>query len=54
MKGHSHHFVAEAESFLNTVAMVKVNIHIQHMFETIEELENGQHNVIAVAETGCL
>ena len=62
MKGYGHDAVGQIEGFLDTIAMVNVNVDVHHtrmdstLIKTVEmiilqQLENSKHNVVCVAET---
>lgn len=54
VKGNSHDSVAGQERLLNAIAMVDVNVNIQHPVMVLEQLQNRQNYVIHVAEAGSL
>lgn len=43
--------VCEVEGLLNAIAMMDVNIDIQHTRMHLEQLQNGQHKIVDVAES---
>jgi hypothetical protein len=47
---HRHDPVRQVKSFLNAVAVMDVNVHIQHAAVRLQQLQDCQHNIIDVAE----
>lgn len=45
-----HTPVCQVEGLLNSVPMVDVNVHVQHPRMVLEQLQDGQHQIIDVAE----
>mmetsp|Transcript_43560 Transcript_43560/g.130630 ORF Transcript_43560/g.130630 Transcript_43560/m.130630 type:complete len:274 (+) Transcript_43560:125-946(+) len=45
-----HHAVTQIEGLLNAVAVVDVNVDVQHAGVDLEQLQDAKHNVIYVAE----
>lgn len=52
MKGHGHHAIRQVEGFLNTVAVVHVNVDVQHPGMVLEQFQYGDHDVVDVTESG--
>ena len=50
MEGESHDSVSEIESLLDTVAVVDVDINVQHSGIMTEEFTDRDHNIIDEAE----
>mmetsp|Transcript_9054 Transcript_9054/g.30018 ORF Transcript_9054/g.30018 Transcript_9054/m.30018 type:complete len:336 (+) Transcript_9054:57-1064(+) len=50
MEGECHDAVGEVEGLLDAVAVVDVNVHVQHARVYLEQLQDGQHDVVDVAE----
>ena len=50
VEGETHHPVSHVEGLLDSVAMVDVYIDVEDSLVVFEQLEDGQHNVIDVAE----
>ena len=51
MKGDSHDAVSEVEGLLYSVAMVNIYVNVQHSRVVLEQLKNGNDNVVHVAES---
>jgi hypothetical protein len=51
MKRQSKHILAAVESFLNAVAMVRVNVNVKSSSPSVLQLEKGEANVIDKAES---
>lgn len=49
---HRHDAVGEVERLLDAVAMVNVDVYIQHAMVLFQELQDGKNNVVDVAEAG--
>ena len=54
VEADSHDPVCCEESFLNSIPMVHINIHIQYPLMILEQLKNSQDDVIDIAEPRCL
>ena len=52
VEGDGHHAVGGVESLLDAVAVVDVDVDIQHALMHLEQLEDGEDDVVHVAETG--
>lgn len=50
VEGHCHDAVSEVEGFLHPVAMVDVNVDVQHPGVVLEQLQDANYNVIDIAE----
>mmetsp|Transcript_7849 Transcript_7849/g.19970 ORF Transcript_7849/g.19970 Transcript_7849/m.19970 type:complete len:228 (+) Transcript_7849:888-1571(+) len=50
MEGHRHDAVREIEGLLDAVAVVDVDVEVQHARVVLEQLQDGQHQVVEVAE----
>jgi hypothetical protein len=48
---HRHDPVSKVEGFLNPVTMVDVNVDIQHPSVRLQQLQDGQHNIVDVAKS---
>lgn len=46
-----HHSVGGQERFFHSVTMMDVDVHIQHPLLVLQQLENGQHDVVNITET---
>ena len=51
MKGDGHDAVGEVEGLLYSIAMVNIYVNIQHSRVVLEQLQNGNDNVVDVAES---
>ena len=47
---HRHDPVGSQKRFLHSITMVDVNVNIQHPVVILQQLQNGQHNVIDITE----
>ena len=47
---HRHDPIRHVERFLDAVAVVDINVNIQHARVVLEQLQDAQHNVVHVAE----
>eukprot|EP00962_Isochrysis_galbana_P009153 scaffold2549_cov108-Isochrysis_galbana.AAC.10 len=45
-----HHSIRRIEGFLDPVTVVDVNVQVEHAGVVLEHVEDGQHNVVDVAE----
>ena len=43
--------VREIEGLLDAITVVNVNVHVQHSGVVLEQLQDGQHQVIHITET---
>mmetsp|Transcript_19563 Transcript_19563/g.49742 ORF Transcript_19563/g.49742 Transcript_19563/m.49742 type:complete len:489 (-) Transcript_19563:155-1621(-) len=50
VEGHGHDAVAHVERLLHAVAMVHVDVDVQHARVVAQQLQDGQHQVVHVAE----
>lgn len=50
MEGDGHDAVREVEGLLDAVAVVDVDIDVQHPLVSLQELQDGEHDVVHVAE----
>jgi len=50
VKGDGHDAVCGVEGILHAVAVVDINVDVQHAAVVLEHLEDGQHDVVDVAE----
>ena len=50
MEGEGEDAVGQVEGLLHAVAVVDVNVHVQHARVHLEQLEDGEHDVVGVAE----
>lgn len=51
VKGHGHDAVRGVEGLLHSVAVMDVNVDVEHALVVLEQLQNGQHDVIHVAKS---
>ena len=49
---HRHDAVGEVERLLHAVPVVDVDVYVQHPVVQLQELQDGEHNVVDVAEAG--
>jgi len=54
VEGHGHDTVSGEECLLHAVPMVYVDVNVQHAVVVLEQLQDGQHNVVDVAEAAGL
>ena len=54
MKGDRHDAIGRVKGFLDAVAVVDVNVDVEHALVVFEELERCEYDVVDVAEAGCL
>mmetsp|Transcript_11210 Transcript_11210/g.24142 ORF Transcript_11210/g.24142 Transcript_11210/m.24142 type:complete len:274 (+) Transcript_11210:1586-2407(+) len=54
VEAHRHDPVRQVEGLLHTIAVVDVNVHVQHPRIHLEQLQDAEHNVVHVAEAGRL
>ena len=52
VEGEGHDAVGGPESLLDAVAVVHVDVDVQHARVVAEELQDGEHDVVDVAEAG--
>jgi hypothetical protein len=52
MERDSHDTISAVERLLHSIAMVDVNVDVEHTLVFLQELKDAQHNVVDVAETG--
>ena len=50
VKGRRHHAVGRVEGLLHAVAVVDVNVNVQHARVHLEQLQDAQHAVVDVAK----
>ena len=50
VEGDGHHAVGGVEGLLDAVAVVDVDVDVQHPLMLLEQLEDGEHDVVRVAE----
>ena len=53
VEGDGHHTVRCVERFLNTVAVVDVDVEVQHAAVILEQLLDCDNDVIHVAKSAC-
>ena len=51
VEGESHNPVGGEEGLLNAVAVVHVDVNVQHTWVVPEQLQNREHNVVDIAES---
>ena len=51
MERHRHYPVGGQKRLFYSIPMMNVNVNIQHTVVVLQQLQNGQHNVIDVTET---
>lgn len=51
MKTNSHHSVAQIECLFDSIAMVDVNVEVEHARIDLEELKDGQDDIIYITES---
>jgi len=51
---HCHDAVSAIECFLNTISMMNVDVDVQHSVVVLQQLKNGENDVVYIAETTCL
>ena len=54
MKRHGHDAVGGVEGLLHAVAVVNVDVDVQHTLVVLEQLQDGQHDVVDITEAGSL
>jgi hypothetical protein len=54
VEGTGHNSVGEVEGFFHTIAVVDIDIDIEHSLESFQELEDSQHAIVDIAEPGGL
>ena len=52
MEGEGHHSVCGPEGLLDAVAVVHVDVDVQHAGVVAQELQDGEHDIVDVAEAG--
>ena len=52
VEGARHDTVCGVEGFLNSIPVVAVDVDVQHARDVPKELQDGQHDVVHVAEAG--
>lgn len=50
MEGASHDPIGQIEGLLNTIAMVDIDIDIEHSLVGLEQLQNGKHAIVDIAK----
>lgn len=50
VEGAGHDSVGQVERFFNSVAVVDVNVDVEHALVGLEQLQNGQHAIIDIAK----
>eukprot|EP00967_Tisochrysis_lutea_P076162 scaffold102907_cov34-Tisochrysis_lutea.AAC.1 len=50
----AHHPVSGIEGLLDSITMVDVDVEIEHARVVLQQMQDSKHNVIDVAEPGCL
>ena len=50
VEGDGHHAVGGVEGLLDAVAVVDVDVDVQHALVVLEQLEDGEHDVVGIAE----
>lgn len=53
VKGDCHYTVTRVEGLLHAIAMMDVNIHIQHARVILKKLKDAKYDIIDVAESRC-
>eukprot|EP00051_Salpingoeca_urceolata_P005907 m.78637 g.78637 ORF g.78637 m.78637 type:complete len:485 (+) comp14592_c0_seq3:64-1518(+) len=51
VKRHRHHSVGAVKCLFHTVAVMNVNVNVQHALMSLEELEDGEDNVVDIAKS---
>ena len=54
VEGHGHDAVGGVEGLLDAVAVVDVDVDVEHPLVVLEQLQDGQDDVVDVAEAGGL
>lgn len=54
MKRNSHNSISQIKCLLHTVAMVDINVYVQHSSVILEQLQNCNDNIIDVAKSRSL
>jgi hypothetical protein len=54
VEGDGHDAVGCVEGLFDTVTMVDIDINVKHTCMVLEQLENGEHDIVDVAKTGSL
>ena len=49
---HGHDAVREVKRLLHAIPMMDVDVHIQHSVVLLQQLQDGEHDVVDVAEAG--
>jgi hypothetical protein len=52
VKRNCHYAIGGVKSFFHTVAMMNIDIDIQHALMDFKKLENGEHDVVNVTKPG--
>lgn len=50
MEGAGHDSIGEIEGLLNTVAVVDIDIDIQHSLIGLQQLQNGEHAIVNITK----
>ena len=50
VEADSHDAIRVQEGFFHAVAMMHVNVNVQHPLVIFEQLQNGQNNVVDITE----
>lgn len=53
VEGAGHDSVGQVERFFNSVAVVDVDVDVQHALVGLQQLQNGQHAIIDIAKPWC-
>jgi hypothetical protein len=51
---NGHHTVRQVEGFLDAVTVMDIDVDVENALVLLEELEASEHDVVGVAEAGCL
>jgi sensor domain CHASE-containing protein len=50
VEGAGHHSVSQVERFFNSVAVVDVDVDVQHALVGLQQLQDGQHAIVDIAK----
>lgn len=50
MERYCHNPISDVEGLLDSIAMMDVHVQIEHTLMVLQQLKNGKHDVIGIAE----
>lgn len=50
VEGAGHHSVSQVERFFNSVAVVDVDVDVQHALVGLQQLQDRQHAIVDIAK----